>query len=65
MPTKTISLDEEASECLRAEKREDESFSAVVKRLAGDRSWMEVAGLWTDDVDEIETAIEEGRARSR
>jgi hypothetical protein len=36
----------------------------VVKRLAGERSWSEVAGIWADETDELEAAIEEGRERS-
>lgn len=66
MPTRTISLDEEAYERLKAHKRADESFSDVVKRLAGERSWKEVAGILTEaEVDALENTISEGRARSR
>jgi len=64
MATKTISLDEEAYEQLRAKKRDGESFSDVVKRLAGERPWDEIVGIWPD-ADELEDAIQEGRERSR
>ncbi|WP_368410959.1 antitoxin VapB family protein [Halomarina pelagica] len=66
MATKTISLDEEAYERLKARKQEGESFSDVVKRLAGERSWKEIAGILDDEeADALEAAIGEGRSRSR
>ena len=65
MPRRTISVDEEAYERLRAYKREGESFSDVVKRLAGERSWSEVAGILTDEEAEaLEEAVAAGRTRS-
>jgi len=66
MATKTISLDEEAYERLKARKKEGESFSDTVKRLAGERSWSEVTGILTEaEATDLEVAIAEGRARSR
>ncbi|WP_122091302.1 antitoxin VapB family protein [Halalkalicoccus subterraneus] len=66
MATKTISLDEEAYERLKARKREGESFSEVVKRIAGEQSWAEIAGILSEDeADDLEAIIEDGRERSR
>jgi predicted CopG family antitoxin len=65
MGTKTISLDEEAYERLKAHEREAESLSTVVKRLAGERSWLEVTGIWAGETDDLETTVEEGRKRNR
>jgi len=66
MATKTISLDEEAYERLKARKKEGESFSETVKRLAGERSWNEVTGILSEnEAADLEAAIEEGRTKSR
>ncbi|SIQ69476.1 Predicted antitoxin, CopG family [Haladaptatus litoreus] len=63
MGAKNISLDNEAYEKLRVKKREGESFSDVVKRLAGERSLLEIAGILSDEeADELWDAIEERRA---
>ncbi|MDF9743972.1 antitoxin VapB family protein [Natrinema salsiterrestre] len=66
MATKTISLDEEAYERLKARKKEGESFSETIKRLAGERSWNEIIGILSEDeAADLEGTIEEGRTKSR
>jgi predicted CopG family antitoxin len=65
MSTKTISLDEEAYERLKAHKREGESFSDVIKRISGKPSWTEVAGtLSEEEAKELESLVRAGRNRS-
>ena len=56
--TKTVALSETAYERLSAKKREGESFSDVVERLAGERSLLEIAGTGAAD-DEYEKAVTE------
>lgn len=62
--SKSIRLSEDAYERLAAHKREDETFSDVVLRLAGERSLLEVAGILTDeDADALRDAVDERRER--
>lgn len=65
MSTKTISLDEEAYERLKAHKREGESFSDVIKRILDERSWTEVAGMLSEEeAEELESLVRAGRGGS-
>ena len=62
MGTKTISLADDAYEKLKAEKREGESFSDVVRRLAGGVTLAEYHGvLDADTADELEEIVERRR----
>lgn len=64
--SKSIRLSEEAYERLEAHKNEDETFSDVVLRLAGERSLLELAGILTDEeADAMEEAIADRRTRRR
>jgi predicted CopG family antitoxin len=70
METKTIALDREAYEALRRQKRKGESFSDVVKRLAGrTRPLTELAGLWkempSEDLHKIREFLRRGRELDR
>lgn len=64
--SKSIRLSEEAYERLAAHKREGETFSDVVLRLAGERSLLELAGLLSDEeADALRDAVTERRERRR
>lgn len=62
MSTKTLSVDEEAYELLKKEKGEDESFSDVIKKIAKEKSLMEIAGIWEDG--ELRKKVEDTRERT-
>lgn len=62
--SKSIRLSEEAYERLAAHKRENETFSEVVLRLAGERSLLEIAGILSDkEAETLRDAIDERRER--
>ncbi|WP_254529986.1 antitoxin VapB family protein [Natrinema gelatinilyticum] len=62
MGTKTISLADDAYERLRAEKRENESFSDVVRRLTEGATLEEYYGaLREDTADELEGIVSRRR----
>lgn len=54
---KSVRLTEGAYETLRKRKRDDETFSEVVERLAKERPIRDIAGLFTDkEVEGIRSA---------
>jgi predicted CopG family antitoxin len=62
--SKSICLSEEAYERLAAHKRENETFSEVVLRLAGERSLLELAGILSDEEAEaLRDAVDDRRER--
>lgn len=62
--SKSIRLSEEAYERLAAHKRENETFSEVVLRLAGERSLVELAGILSDEeANALRDAVAERRER--
>ena len=62
--SKSIRLSEEAYERLAAHKREDETFSEVVLRLAGERSLLELAGILNEEeANALRDAVDERRER--
>lgn len=66
MATKTLNITEEAFELLKAQKGPNESFTDVIKRLAGDRSLEGLVGLLSSEkADALERSVLEGRKRSR
>ena len=64
--SESVRLSEEALERLNALRREDETLSEVVLRLTGERSFLELAGILSDEqADALEDAVEDRRERRR
>jgi predicted CopG family antitoxin len=62
--SKSIRLSEKAYDRLAAHKRDDETFSDVVLRLAGERSLLELAGVLSDEeADALRSAVDDRRER--
>lgn len=66
METTSIALDREAYDLLRGQKRPGESFSQVVKRLAGSRRPLSsFVGAWKDMPEKTYRGIQAGRRHLR
>lgn len=66
MPSRTLNVTDEAYALLAALKGESESFTDVIKRLAGERSLTEIVGVLDDaQAAKLEARIETARERSR
>ncbi|MEZ3117302.1 antitoxin VapB family protein [Halobaculum sp. MBLA0147] len=64
--SKSIRLSDEAYGRLAAHKEDDETFSDVVLRLAGERSLLDLAGILDDEeADAVREAVAERRERRR
>jgi predicted CopG family antitoxin len=62
--SRSIRVEEDTHRALAALKGEDETFSDVVLRLAGEKSLLELAGILSDEqANALEGAIEERRER--
>ncbi|MFB6176786.1 MAG: antitoxin VapB family protein, partial [Halobaculum sp.] len=62
--SKSIRLSEEAYDRLAARKRDDETFSEAVLRLAGERSLLDLAGVLDDEeADALRDAVDDRRSR--
>ena len=66
MPSRTLNVTEEAYGLLASLKDEGESFTDVIKRLAGERSLHDIVGVLDEAQSErLAARIEAGRERSR
>jgi len=66
VPTRTISITEEAYERLKIRKEKNESFTDVINRMTGKRSIMELAGILSkEEGEKLERYIKDRRKASR
>ena len=65
MPARTVNLSEEAYALLASRKQPRESFSDVVRRLAGERSLFDLVGVLDElQARKLEERIRAGRERA-
>ncbi len=66
MPSRTLNVTEEAYDKLSSLKRDRESFTDVILRLAGERSLFDIVGVLDEDqAKKLEARVEQGREKSR
>jgi len=66
MPTRTISITEEAYTNLASRKEARESFSEVINRITGGASLLDIAGILThEEASEMRRAIKGRRVDMR
>lgn len=66
MPTRTISITEEAYDRLKVRKEKNESFSDVINKITGKKSIMELAGILSkEQAEKLEKHIRDRRKASR
>jgi predicted CopG family antitoxin len=66
MPSRTLNVTDEAYDLLASLKRDRESFTDVIKRLAGERSLFEVVGVLDEEqARRLASRIDAGRERSK
>ncbi len=62
---RTLRLTRDAYRQLKRRRRDDESFSDTVSRLAGERSLLDLVGILTDEeAEKMRAAIEEQQDRT-
>jgi predicted CopG family antitoxin len=66
MGTKTVRIEDDVYERIKAKKRDDETFSEAIERLVGGGSLLDLYELGADeDVEEMREAIGESKERTR
>ncbi|GEM_PF-817675 len=66
VPSRTLNVTDEAYHLLASLKGEGESFTDVIRRLAGERSLYDIVGVLDEaQAERLAARIEAGRERSR